>query len=78
MQPSRQSLDRHSFILLSHKLALEVLAEWLRTHGITQFDRKLLESVVAQAKTLTPGKKIDVNGDYCILVGKETLVLTKR
>lgn len=78
VQPSRQSLDRHSFILLSHKLALEILAEWLRTHGITQFDSPLLESIVIQAKTLAPGKKIDINAQYCILVGRETLVLTKR
>jgi tRNA(Ile)-lysidine synthase len=77
-QPSRQSLDRHSFILLSHDLALEIMAEWLRTHGIKQFDRKLLESVVTQAKVLAPGKKIDINAEYCILVGKETLVLTRR
>jgi tRNA(Ile)-lysidine synthase len=77
-QPSRQSLDRHSFILLSHDLALEIIAEWLRTHGIKQFDRKLLESVVTQAKVLAPGKKIDINAEYCILVGKETLVLTRR
>jgi tRNA(Ile)-lysidine synthase len=77
-QPSRQSLDRHSFILLSHNLALEVLAEWLRTHGINQFDKPLLESIVTQAKVLAPGKRIDVNADYCILVGKETLVLARR
>ena len=78
VQPSRQSLDRHSFILLSHKLALEILAEWLRTHGITQFDSPLLESIVIKAKTQAPGKKIYINAQYCILVGRETLVLTKR
>jgi len=77
-QPSRQSLDRHSFILLSHDLALEVLAEWLRTHNIKTFDSSLLELIVTKAKVLPPGKKIDVNAQFCILVGKETLVLTRR
>jgi tRNA(Ile)-lysidine synthetase-like protein len=77
-QPSRQSLDRHSFILLSHNLALEVLAEWLRTHGIKTFDSSLLEAIVTKAKVLPPGKKIDVNAQYSMLVGKETLVLTRR
>ena len=77
-QPSRQSLDRHSFILLSHDLALEIMAEWLRTHGITQFDSRLLETIVTKAKVLNPGKTIDINADYCLLVGKETLVLTHR
>lgn len=77
-QPSRQSLDRNSFILLSHDLALEVLAEWLRTHNIKTFDSSLLELIVTKAKVLPPGKKIDVNAQFCILVGKETLVLTRR
>lgn len=77
-QPSRQTLDRHSFVLLPHSVALEVMASWLRSHGISQFDSKLLERLVAKCKTLTPGKHVDVNTNFQIHIGRESLVLTKR
>lgn len=74
-QPSRQSLNRHDFIQLPHSLSLEVMAEWLRGHGITQFYRKQLEQLVSKAKTLQPGKRIDIDAGHRLLVGRETLVL---
>jgi tRNA(Ile)-lysidine synthetase-like protein len=74
-QPSRQTLDRHRFILLPHAVALEVLAEWLRSHGITTFNTKLLESLVIKCKTLPPGKQIDIDARHRLLVGNNTLAL---
>ncbi|MDQ5886236.1 MAG: tRNA(Ile)-lysidine synthase [Patescibacteria group bacterium] len=77
-QPSRQALDRHMFTLLPHTVAKEVMASWLRSHGIAEFDTRMLERLVAQCKTLIPGKQIDIDARHCILIGRESLVLTKR
>jgi len=76
---SADKLSRHWFIMLSHSVAREVLLGWLRqkSSGIT-VDRKTLEYLVQQAKTLAPGQRISVNKDYEILVGKEGLALKRR
>ena len=74
-QPSRQSLDRHSFTQLPHDLSLEVMAEWLRSHEVRTFSAKQLEQLVARCKTLEPGKQIDVDAGHRLLMGNETIVL---
>jgi tRNA(Ile)-lysidine synthetase-like protein len=74
-QPSRQVLDRHYFSLLPHAVSLEVLAEWLRSHGITTFNTKLLESLVIKCKTLPPGKQIVIDSRHMLLIGNGTLAL---
>jgi tRNA(Ile)-lysidine synthase len=77
LQPSRQSLDRHSFTQLPYDLSLEVMAEWLRGIGITQFNRKQLEQLVARSKTLEPGKQVDIDAGHRLMIGRESLVLVK-
>lgn len=77
-QPSRQTLDRHMFALLPHVVAKEVMAGWLRSHGVTAFDSKMLERLVVLCKTLAPGKQIDIDASFRLLVGRESLVLTQR
>lgn len=78
VQPARQTLDRHMFVQLPHVVAKEVMASWLRSHNITTFDSKMLERLVAQCKTLAPGKQIDIDARHRILIGKESIVLTNR
>lgn len=75
MQPSRQTLDRHSFTQLPHGLALEVMAQWLRSHGVTQFTSKQLELLVTRSKTLSPGKQIDIDAGHRLLLGREVIAL---
>lgn len=75
LQPSRQTLDRHAFTQLPHDLSLEVMAEWLRSHGVTQFSSKQLEQLVARSKTLEPGKQIDIDAGHRLLIGREGIVL---
>ena len=74
-QPSRQVLDRHRFVQLPHDLSLEVLAEWLRSHNITQFNRKQLDQLVIRFKTLEPGKQIDIDAGHRLLIGREGIAL---
>lgn len=78
MQPAVDTLDRAEFIRLPHAVAREVLATWLRQHGIRDFDQKALERIVINAKTLVPGKSIDVLKGHKILVKKTILKLASN
>ena len=75
--PKGLEMDRKEFINLPHAVAKEAMAEWLRGNNI-QFDRKLLEQITAKAKTLQPGKSIDVDVNYKIKIEKELLALRTR
>lgn len=78
LQPDSGELDRQWFISLPHAVSREVLATWLRGHQVADFDRKGLERMVAQAKTLVPGKRIDVNGRWFIAVTPKFLAMRSR
>ncbi len=76
---TKDSISRHWFIMLSHSVAREVLLGWIRnkSNGIN-IDRKTLEYLVQQAKTLAPGQFISVSKDWEIEVSKEGLALKHR
>ena len=78
IQPSRQTLDREWFISLPHIVAREILATWLRSHGIRSFDSKNLERLVVAAKTLPAGKRADVNAEFYLALGTGILALLPR
>lgn len=71
-------LDRKLFINLPHSLALEIMAAWLRRHGIRQFDKKLLAKLVAASKTFVPGKQTDIDNESFLKINKQELILEKR
>jgi hypothetical protein len=75
IQPKHTVLNRKSFVHLPHKVALEVLASWLRQQGIRNFDRKALERLVIAAKTAKPGTVADVLQGYHVKIGRDGLVL---
>lgn len=75
---SGKSLDRKLFINLPHKVALETMAGWLRSNGIRQFDKKLLEKLVTNVKTLSSGKQTDVDKGHILKVTKQYIRLAKR
>lgn len=77
-QPAANELDRYSFVALPHKVALELMAVWLREHGVREFDKKLLEHLVAKAKILSAGKLVDVNQNFIIEVSTDKLALAGR
>lgn len=78
LQPGLERLSRTDFVRLPHIVAREVMAAWLRRHGVRNFDRKTLERLVVQAKTLAPGKTIDVMEGHQILVEKSTLKIVLK
>ncbi|HSX43899.1 MAG TPA: tRNA lysidine(34) synthetase TilS [Candidatus Saccharimonadales bacterium] len=76
MHPTSGQLDRHWFIMLPHNVAREVLASWLRSFGVINFDSKLLEKLIIGAKTLQPGKRMDVDKEHRIVINKGNLALS--
>jgi tRNA(Ile)-lysidine synthetase-like protein len=78
VQPSEDMLDRRWFVMLPHDVAREVMALWLRLHDIRDFDKKTIERLVAQAKTLPNNKQIDIDAAYVILVKPGILALARR
>lgn len=69
-------IKRPEFIQLPHKVAIEVLATWLRKYGLNNFDSKTLERLVVAAKTSANGKTIPVMSGYNMKVQKESLALS--
>lgn len=74
VQPSVNRLDRHQFVQLPHAVARELMASWLRKHG-TMFDKKTLERLVTQGKTLKSGKIMDIDKGHTITVKHNYLAL---
>lgn len=74
----RDQLKRSWYICLPHDLSAEVMAEWLRGNGITEFDRKLIQRLTILSKTLAVGRQIDINARYALIITKQSLKLSKR
>lgn len=75
LHPKTDELDRHWFIMLPHAVAREVLATWLRRHGVNDVSSSMLERLVVAAKTLSPGRQSDVDKIFILQIGKENLAL---
>jgi tRNA(Ile)-lysidine synthetase-like protein len=78
LQSGNDVLDRKQFAQLPFAVAVELLAAWLRKAGICEFDRKGLVRMVISAKTYMPGRRIDVDGQWCIEVNSRSLALVCR
>lgn len=77
-QPGANELNRIWFIGLPHDVSREIVASWLRSNSIKDFDRKTIERIVVAAKTFKPGKQIDVDARYNINVYQDILALEPR
>lgn len=75
LQPGTHELDRHSFIMLPHAVAREVMAEWLLANTGAELSRKLLERLTVAAKTGKVGSKVDVDKNHWLKIGRTTLAL---
>jgi tRNA(Ile)-lysidine synthetase-like protein len=76
-QSAAPDLDRSWFIQLPHAVAKEVLAAWLRAHGVRNFDTKTLERLTVAMKTLQPGRLVDVVNGVAIKIGRQSLALSR-
>jgi tRNA(Ile)-lysidine synthetase-like protein len=78
LQPGRTMLDRHSFVMLPHLVAREVMAEWLLANTGAELSRKLLERLVVAAKTGKAGTQVDIDKGHWLKVSRTTLALKAR
>jgi tRNA(Ile)-lysidine synthetase-like protein len=78
LQPGTHVLNRHEFMLLPHAVARDVLAEWLLLRTGAELNRKLLERLVVAAKTGKWGSRVDVNGQYWLVMQRDHLALEPR
>lgn len=74
LQPATHKLDRQWFVRLSHAVAREVMASWLRSRNIP-FDKKLVQRLVVAAKTYAPGKRVSVTQAVDMVVSRQHLAL---
>jgi tRNA(Ile)-lysidine synthase len=68
-------VNRQWFNQLSHSLAKEFMASWLRDEGLRDFDSTTLERLVVGAKTAAIGKQIEAAKGYKLIVNKDNLAL---
>lgn len=69
-------LDRQWFVHLSHGVAREVMAAWLRQNDLRDFDSKKLERLVVAAKVGYPGDQFDVMKGVILTAWIDNLALT--
>ena len=69
------ALRRTWFASLSHSLAKEFLASWLRNEGLANFDTATLERAVVAAKVQRPGSKVDLVGRTSLAIERDFLAL---
>ncbi len=75
LQPGIRVLDRHTFIMLPHAVAREVMAGWLRNLSVGGLNRPMIERLVSAAKTYAPGKSMDIDGQHHLKITHNSLVL---
>ena len=78
MQPSATTLDRHSFIMLPHAVAREIMAEWLLGNTGAELSKRLLERLVVAAKTGRTDSRTDIDVGHWLEIGRDTLELTAK
>ena len=74
---SGNTLDKKWFIMLPHKVSTEIMASWLRNQGLGSFDRKTIDRSVIAAKTFDKNKQLDLYNKASLVIGINTLKITK-
>lgn len=78
MQPAHSALDRHSFIMLPHIVAREIMAEWLLQNTGAELSKNMLERLVVAAKVGRLGTRADIDRTYWLEIGRTQLALKQR
>lgn len=66
-------MNRNLLISLSHNIACEALAEWLRKNNIREFDKNSIERLVIAVKTYKSGQKAAIVKGKYLSIGKRTV-----
>jgi len=78
VQPGTKILDRHSFIMLPHAVAREIMAEWLLHNTGAELSKRMLERLVVAAKTGRASSKVDVDAGHWLCIERSQLALQAR
>ncbi len=73
--PEGDTFRRQDFIMLPHSLACEVMASWLRRHGIAEFNRKTIERLVVAAKVGGPNTAVDIYGTNQLRINQDSVII---
>lgn len=68
-------IGRQWFIELPHDVSKEVMAAWLRSRGVNNFDSKALERLVLASKTGKPNSSYDAVSGARLFVNSDDLAL---
>lgn len=77
-QPAVHQLDRSAFASLPHKVAKEVLAEWLRSNNVRSFDKRAIERLTVAVKTARQNTQYDVSRHWCVLMQPDNIAAVQR
>jgi tRNA(Ile)-lysidine synthase len=77
LQSVAGTIDRRWFNQLPHAVAKEVIATWLRANEERQFDSRLLERLVVQAKVAAPGREFSLSKRHSLRISRTYLALPK-
>jgi tRNA(Ile)-lysidine synthetase-like protein len=75
-QHRAHTLNKSWFASLPHTVAREVMATWLREHGLTSFDKRTLERLTVMAKTQAVGQRINIFQKHWMDIKSDHLALT--
>ena len=76
-QQKAHTIDKTWFAGLPHAVAREVMAMWLREHGLRSFDRRTLERLTVHAKTQASGQSINVFKNHWLRIHGDHLALAR-
>jgi tRNA(Ile)-lysidine synthetase-like protein len=71
-------IDRSKFTLLPTELCSELIAYWLRDHGVNQFDRKTVERLSLRLKIAKPHTEVDAGKDLRLVIGATSAHFSNR
>ncbi len=72
------AIQRKWFVGLPHSLATEVVHALLRKLSISDIDRHLIERLTIGIKTAAPGKKLDIDKNFYLLLTKRSARIMER
>lgn len=70
-------LPKNVVVQAPYSVSCELLASWLRTHGL-EFDQKTIHRLTVGVKVLQAGRLIEVNNDSVLRVAKQTVILEQK
>lgn len=76
-QSNDNKLNRQYFTSLPHNVAREIMAAWLRQHGVKDFNAKTIERLVVAGKTASPGSSHDVVNGVTLKLSNDHLALDR-